>query len=232
MNKGLFITGTDTGVGKTVITGLLGKYLLVKGYNVITQKWIQTGCRDSLASDIKLHLKVMRRGKNYLDGYFGLISPYIFKAPCSPHLASKIENKIIYPDKIIKSFKLLSRRFDFIIVEGTGGALVPFNKKSLVIDLASQLDLAVLVVAQNKLGAINHTLLTIEALEKRKLKILGIVFNNLQKEDEIIVRDNPLIIKALTHQKVFGILPWIESYDKLYKKFIPIGKKIYKALDI
>ncbi|MDP3732193.1 MAG: AAA family ATPase, partial [Candidatus Omnitrophota bacterium] len=108
-------------------------------------------------------------------------------------------------------------------------ALVPFNKKSLVIDLASQLDIAVLVVAQNKLGAINHTLITIEALEKTKLKILGIVFNNLKKENKRVTEDNPIIIKTLTHQKVFGILPWIESYDKLYKRFIPIGKKIYKS---
>lgn len=230
--KGIFVTGTDTGVGKTIITGLLGKYLLEKEYNVITQKWIQTGCRDSLASDIKLHLKIMHRDKNSLGGYSGLISPYVFKVPSSPHLASQIENKIINPDKIKKSFKLLSRQFDFIIAEGIGGALVPFNKKCLVIDIVKDLRLPVLVVAQNKLGAINHTLLTIEALQKRKIKILGIIFNNPKKEDKRIIKDNPLIIKALTNQTVFGILPWIERHEELYKRFIPIGEKIYKRLQI
>ncbi len=230
--KGIFVTGTDTGVGKTIITGLLGKYLLEKEYNVITQKWIQTGCRDNLALDIKLHLKIMHRDKNSLGGYSGLISPYVFKVPSSPHLASQIENKIINPDKIKKSFKLLSRQFDFIIAEGIGGLLVPFNKKHLVIDIVGELDLAVLVVAQNKLGAINHTLLTIEALKKRKIKILGIIFNNPKKEDKRIIKDNPLIIKALTNQTVFGILPWIERHEELYKRFIPIGKKIYKRLQI
>jgi len=230
--KGIFVTGTDTGVGKTIITGLLGRYLLDKGYNVITQKWIQTGCRDSLSADIKLHLKIMHRDKNDLDGYFGLISPYVFKMPSSPHLASQIENRIINPDKIKESFRLLSRHFDFTIAEGIGGVLVPFNKKRLVIDIVKELDLAALVVAQNKLGAINHTLLTIEALEKRKIKILGIIFNNPKKEDKRIVKNNPLIIKALANQKVFGVLPWIERYEKLYERFIPIGNKIYEALHI
>ncbi|PIP21277.1 MAG: dethiobiotin synthase [Candidatus Omnitrophica bacterium CG23_combo_of_CG06-09_8_20_14_all_40_11] len=228
--KGIFVTGTDTGVGKTIITGLLGRYLSDKGYNVITQKWIQTGCRDSLASDIKLHLKIMGRDKNDLKDYAGSVSPYTFRVPSSPHLASLIENKIINPNKIIKSFKLLSRRFDFIIAEGVGGVLVPFNKKRLVIDIVRDLDLAVLVVAQNKLGAINHTLLTIEALEKRKIKILGIIFNNLKKENSRIIEDNPLIIKALTNQRIFGVLPWIETHVKLYKSFIPIGEQITKEL--
>ncbi|MDD4894852.1 MAG: dethiobiotin synthase, partial [Candidatus Omnitrophica bacterium] len=106
--KGIFVTGTDTGVGKTIISGLLGRYLLGEGYNVVTQKWIQTGCRDTLASDVKLHLKIMRRREIGLSDYFRFISPYIFKMPSSPHLASLAENKVIDPGKIKKSFKLLS----------------------------------------------------------------------------------------------------------------------------
>lgn len=230
--KGIFVTGTDTGVGKTIVSGLLARYLLEKGCNAITQKWIQTGCRDNLASDVKLHLKIMHRSENGLVDYFRLISPYTFKVPSSPHLASRIENKIINSGKIIKSFKSLLRCFDFVIVEGVGGALVPFNKKSFVIDIAKQLGLPVLVVAQNKLGAINHTLLTVEALEKRKIKILGIIFNNLKKDNKRVIEDNPRIIKALAKQRIFGVLPYIEGYDKLYKRFVPVGNKIYKTLQI
>ncbi len=230
--KGIFVCGTDTGVGKTIITGLLGRYLLDKGHNVITQKWIETGCPGTLALDIKLHLKIMHRKGNDLKEYLRLISPYTFKVASSPHLASKIEHKIINTNKIIKSFRLLSHHFDFVIAEGIGGALVPFDKKHLVIDTAKDLDLPVLVVARNKLGAINHTLLTIESLKKRKMKILGIIFSNLKKEDKRIIEDNPLIIKALTKQKVFGVLPWIERYDELYARFIPIGNRIYKTLHI
>ena len=230
--KGIFVTGTDTGAGKTIITGLLGRYLLDKGHKVITQKWIQTGCRDGLSGDIKLHLKIMGRKRNYLKGYTGFCSPYTFKVPSSPHLASQLENRRINAEKIIKTFKFLSDRFDFIIVEGIGGALVPFNKKRLVIDIVRDLKLPVLVVAQNKLGAINHTLLTIEALKSRKIEVVGVIFNNIKNENGRIIRDNPVIIKALANQKAFGILPWIEDYEKLYRRFIPIGKKIYKALHI
>lgn len=230
--KGIFITGTDTGVGKTIATGLLARYLLDKGYSVITQKWIQTGCGRSVSTDIRVHFEIMGRDTGDLKGYEPFVSPYKFKIASSPHLASEIENKRINPGRIIKAFKFLSDKFDFIIVEGIGGALVPFNKKSFVIDIAKELDLPVLVVALNKLGAINHTLLTIEALEKRKLKILGVMFNNLKKEDKKITYNNPIIIKTFSNERVFGTLPWIENYNALYREFIPIGNKIYKVLCI
>lgn len=230
--NGIFVTGTDTGVGKSIASGLLARYLLDKGYNVITQKWIQTGCRANVATDIKVHFEIMGRDISDFKDYEPFISPYKFKIASSPHLASEIENKKINPGKIIKTFKFLSDKFDFIIVEGIGGALVPLSKRAFVIDITKELELPVLVVAQNKLGAINHTLLTIEALEKRKLKVLGIMFNNLKKEDKKITYNNPVIIKALSNQKIFGILPWIENSNALYRQFIPIGNKIYHALNI
>lgn len=229
--KAIFVTGTDTGVGKTIVTGCLARFLKVRGYKVITQKWIQTGCRG-FPLDINLHLKIMGKDKDYIKDYLALVCPYKFSIASSPDLASKIENKRISHQKIIKSFKLLSSCFDFVIVEGIGGVLVPFNKKHLVIDIVKELDLPVLVITQNKLGAINHTLLTIGALRARKIKLLGIVFNNPKREDRRILKDNPRIIRALTGLKIFGILPWRENYEKLYKKFIPIGNRICKTLPL
>lgn len=228
--KALFVSGTDTAVGKTVITGCLAKYLSLKGHNVITQKWIQTGCNSNFPSDIKSHLKIMERDINNMKERLSYIAPYVFNTACSPHLASKIENKRIDRNKIIKALKILSQRFDFVIVEGTGGALVPFNKKRLVIDIVKDLDLPVLVVAGNKLGAINHTLLTIEALALRKIKIFGLVFNELKKENKLILKDNPRIIRALTKQRIFGSLSREATYQKVYEKFIPIGERIFKLL--
>lgn len=227
--KAIFVTGTDTGVGKTLICGYLARFLQEKGYKVITQKWIQTGAMTNFSSDINLHLKIMGKHKNHIKDYLDLVCPYKFRLAGSPHLASKIENKRINPRKIIQSFRLLSEWFDFVIVEGIGGLLVPFNKKHLVIDMIKDLKLPILIVAQNKLGAINHTLLTIEALKKRKLNILGIVFNNPKKENKIILRDNPQIVKAISKEKIFGVLPWRENYEKLYAKFIPIGNRICKT---
>ena len=227
--RGIFVTGTDTGVGKTIVTGLLARYLWENGSNVVTQKWVQTGCSDFTSTDAGGHLKIMGRGKKDIKDYLNHVLPYMFKTTGSPHLACSIENKRIDAGKIIKSYRILSREFDFVITEGTGGVLVPLNKEKLLIDIVKKLDLAVLIVAQNKLGAINHTLLTIEALRRRRIKILGIVFNNPKSGNKIVLRDNPLIIKALSHEKVFGVLSRNSRIDNLYQEFIPIGKRICKA---
>jgi len=210
--NGIFVTGTDTSVGKTVISDLLKRYLKDEGYRVVKQKWIETG-RDS----------VLR----HMDFY--LTNPYIFKFPSSPHLAARLEAKAISADKIKKSFRILSARFDFVIVEGIGGALVPISKKKLVIDIAKELNLPVLIVVGNKLGAINHTLLTVEAVRKRNMKIRGLIFNNRFKGgNKLILKDNVKIIEKLTKQKALGVLPCARNKKQLYKAFIPMGKRIIK----
>ena len=228
--KGIFICGTDTGVGKTMITGCLARYLRERGYGVITQKWLQTGYNSKFPSDLELHLRIMGKNVSQIKKYLPYAAPYVFKGAFSPHLASRIENKSINAGKIIKSFKLLSREFDVVIVEGIGGALVPFSKKQLVVDIVKRLGLPVLVVAGNRLGAINHTLMTVEVLRKRNIEIAGIIFNNFKKENIRVLEDNPSIVASLTKEKVFGCLPWVESGHKLYQKFVPIGKEILKEL--
>lgn len=222
--KGIFVTGTDTGVGKSIITGFLAKYLREKGYKVVTQKWVQTGSRFS--ADINLHLKIMGISKGAIKDDLDCVCPYVFKLPASPHLAAKVENKKIKIAKIKKSFKLLSSKFDFVIVEGVGGALVPIGGKHLLIDIVKELSLPVLVVAQNKLGAINHILMTIEALKYRKIKILGIFFNNCKGQNRLVLKDNPDIIRKMTKQNILGVLPWNKRLDLLYKKFLPIAKRL------
>lgn len=228
--KAIFVTGTDTAIGKTLITGLLARFIASQGKKVITQKWIQTGDK-SFSADILLHLKLMDKTKEDIDRYLNYVSPYIFKFPASAHLASSLEKRVIKPAKIKKSFKILAKDFDFIIIEGIGGALVPFNHRRLVIDIVKELDLTVLIVAGNKLGTINHTLLTIEALRKRGLKILGIIFNNfLPKTDKLILKDNLKIVKEFSGEEVFGSLPFSRNRSFLYRKFIPIGKKILSLM--
>lgn len=224
--KGIFVTGTDTGVGKTVVAGLLARFLEEKGYRVITQKWIQTG-NQGFSSDIATHLKLMKKSKKDVKQYFSLMAPYIFNLAASPHLAAAKQRKTVRVEKIKSSFKQLASNFDFVIVEGVGGALVPLNKKRLVIDIAGELGLKALVVVANKLGAINHSLLTIEAIRKRKMKMAGLIFNNIDsKVDKKIIKDNPIVIKALGQEKILGSLPYLKEKEALYKKFAPIAKGI------
>ena len=202
----IFVTSTDTGAGKTLITGLLARFLLSKGHSAVTQKWIQTG----RVRDYPPHMAC-----------------YNFKFASSPHLAAKLENRTISIDKITKSFKALTDRFDFVIVEGTGGVLVPFNDKRLIIDIVKKLSLPVIVVIGNKLGAINHALLTIEALRRRKIEIIGLIFNNRFKNvNSLILKDNVDIVKKLTGENVLGVLPYSKDRAKLYRAFLPIGRGV------
>jgi len=215
--RAIFVTGTDTGVGKTYVCGLLLKYLKNKGIKAVTQKWIQTGCKSVNESDL---------GKCDFDSNLRL--PYIFKMPASPHLAANLEKRRISKKIIINSFKALQKKYDFVIVEGAGGALVPVNGKECIIDITAQLNLPVLLVAQNKLGAINHTLLTIEALRKRKIKILGVVFNNARDQDKKILADNPKIVAKLGKVKILAILPRGGSLAKHRTSFMGILLRLVK----
>lgn len=224
--KGIFVTGTDTGVGKTTVCGMLGRFFSDKGYKVITQKWMQTGS-GGFPRDIDLHLEWMKRRRRDIKDYLPYISPYVFKFPASPHLSARLEKRAVNVVRMEKSFKFLSKRFDFVIVEGIGGALVPFSQKRLVIDIAKKLNLPVLIVAANKLGAINHTLLTVEAIKRRNMRIIGIIFNNLTRGvNKVILKDNPQIIERISKEKILGVLPHSKERERLYKSFIPLGNRI------
>jgi dethiobiotin synthetase len=229
--KGIFITGTDTGVGKTVVCGLLGLYFANAGYRVITQKWVQTG-KQSFSSDVSLHLKLMHRQKKEVKEYWPYLSVYNLRFASSPHLAASLEKIEISPEKIKNTFRYLTQHFDFVIIEGTGGALVPLDRKRLLIDIVRELNLPLLIVAANKLGAINHSLLTIEVIKKRNLKILGVIFNNrIKKLNRIIAHDNVQIVKELSKVMILGSLPWEKDKNRLYQAFIPIGKRILTYLE-
>jgi dethiobiotin synthetase len=227
--KGIFVTGTDTGVGKTIVTGLLARFLADEGYRVITQKWVETGS-CGFSRDVNFHLKLMGKTKRDIVRYLPDAAPFVFKFPASPHLAAFREGKKINPARIKNSYKSLNKDFDLVVVEGTGGVMVPLNRNKLVVDIAEELHLSALVVAGNKLGAINHTLLTIEALRARKMKIIGIIFNNQKSRvSNFILEDNPEIIKNLAQETVLGNLPRFADKKLLHKYFRGIGRKILSA---
>jgi len=217
--RAIFVTGTDTGVGKTFITGLLADYFIGKGRSAVTQKWIVTGSTD----DIRVHSKIMGLASTENRN---LIVPYSFKFAASPHLAANLERKPINEEKIKKAFLELSRRYDFVIVEGTGGILVPISRKSLLIDIVEALRLPVILVVHNRLGAINHTLLSIEALKKRGIPIIGMVFNNLPKTKKVILDDNQRIIGEISGVTELGELPRSHNIRMLKDRFKAIGDKI------
>jgi dethiobiotin synthetase len=226
MGRSIFITGTDTGVGKTLITGLLGRFMLEKGMNAVTQKWVQTGSMG-FSEDIALHMKLMRKTKEDFGGYFSEIAPYVLKFPSSPHLAARLENTKINVRRIENSFLKLRDNFDIVLVEGSGGLMVPLSDKLMIVDLVGKLKLSTLIVAENRLGAINQTVLAVEALRKRGIDILGIIFNQRsENEDGIILKDNPDIIQKFTGVEVLGQLPHSGNKEDLYEAFRPAAERL------
>ena len=224
--KAIFITGTDTGVGKTLVTGLLARYLSVKGINVITQKWVQTGCLD-MSEDVFDHLKIMAKDPNEFKDKMQDMAPQIFKHPASPHLAANMEGLKVDEALIKSSFGRLKYAFDAVIVEGSGGIMVPLSNDRLILDLVQELSLQVLIVAENRLGAINQTLLTVEALKTRGLDIAGIIFNRLSANgDETVLEDNKRIVSKFSGIEVLGELPYSKDIEDLYKNFQAIGEQI------
>lgn len=224
----IFVAGTDTGVGKTVVTGLLARHLSMRGYRVVTQKWVQTG----RASDLDAHLRWMGRRRAEFRRFLRAMVPVALAAPVSPHLAAEFCGARISASRIRRDFARLSQHFDFVIVEGTGGLLVPFSRKRLLMDLAQELDLPVLLVAGNRLGAINHTLLSLEALKARKMKLLGVIFNNLPgARNATVLRDNPKVIESLSGQRALGVLPRTRRPGALMKRFAPIAEKVLAAYE-
>lgn len=227
-NKSLFITGTNTGIGKTVICGCLARYLSRKGINVGIQKWVSTGNRNT-SDDIDYCLSMLGREKEEVDNPL-LLHPYTFDFPASPHLAAELEGQEIDIDKIVESYHTLMRRHDLLIVEGVGGVLVPLTRDRFLIDLVADLAIPVLIVTDSGLGTINHTLLTIEALTKRNIPILGMVFNFAGKEDQIIEADNIKFISRIEKRPSFGSLSKVDSMEALIAEFEPIGERILRAI--
>lgn len=224
--KAIFIAGTDTSVGKSVVTGLLARHLSDSGYSVVTQKWVETG-RKGLRGDVNTHLSFLGKYPAGLKSYMTSILPYSFSLAASPHIAARIDNKRISPARIKKEMSRLLKKFDFVIVEGTGGLLVPMNRAVLQIDIIKKFKLPLILVSANKLGAINHTLLALEALAGRKIKVLGIILNNVSKgQDPVVLEDNPDIIRRFTKIQFLGVLPNTKDKENLRRTFKPIGEKI------
>lgn len=223
----VFITGTDTGVGKTMVSGCLAKHLSLQGIDVGIQKWASTG--NGLRSDDVDFCMEMIGKQTETAQHTSLIAPYCFKLPASPHLAAEVEGCEVDTDRIVKAFHKLSSKHDILLVEGVGGVMVPLNRRHLLIDLVAELCIPTLIVARTSIGTINHTLLTIEALRIRKIEILAVILNSLCSEEEIIANDNVRVIGSLGQVDVIGMLPYGDLND-VFRAFGPIGERILYKL--
>lgn len=208
-SKGIFITGTDTDVGKTYISAMIMKSLVKSNINATYFKAALSGADEIdnklIPGDAKYVCDISGIDPNYDE----MVS-YTFKTAVSPHLASVIEDKEIKLEKIKYDFENLSNKYEFILAEGSGGIVCPIkiddNECILLEDIIKLLGFEVLVVARSSVGTINHTVLTVKYLEEKNIKIRGIILNEYDKNN-IVHADNAKFIEKLTNINIVAFIP-------------------------
>ncbi len=213
MNKGFFVTGTDTGVGKTVIAAAIIKVIRALGMSVCGMKPVETGCTrigNTLYPSDGMFLKKAAAMEETINH----ITPYCFETPVAPSLASEIEGNPVNVDSIVEEFQSLQERHDVVVVEGVGGILVPIKRDYFVLDLIRDLKLPLIIVSRPFLGTLNHTLLTVNYALKEGIKVSGIVINFTRPPDVTVAENtNPMMLQQLSQVPVMGTFPHLENLE-------------------
>jgi len=203
-----FITGTDTGVGKTLISCALLHGFAAQGKRVVGMKPVAAGCADGGQHE---DVRQLRAASNVLASG-GQVNPYCFMQPVAPLLAAKFTGISINLARIAESFSELNAQAEVVIVEGVGGFRVPLNEEQDSADLAGQLGLPVILVVGMRLGCLNHALLTAEAIAARGLMLAGWVANVLDA-DMAMLSESIAALRQRIGAPLLGIVPHLEQPD-------------------
>lgn len=193
MKQVIFVSGIDTDAGKTYATAHLANLLSAEGHKVITQKFIQTGCTDS-SEDIIEHRRLMNTPLADCDIDL-TTAPLIFRYPCSAQLAARLENRTIDLSIIENATNRLLKHYDTVLIEGAGGLMVPITDTYFTIDYAVDHQLPIALVTNARLGSINHTVLSLEAIKSRGLRLHSILYNQHFDTDKTIAADTRQFIQ-------------------------------------
>ncbi|MCX8042693.1 MAG: dethiobiotin synthase [Desulfobacterota bacterium] len=210
MARGYFVTGTDTGVGKTLITAAIAAACVRRGKRVGVMKPCETGCQEKNGSLIPADALILQQMAQSRDS-LATICPYRFRQPLAPLVAATYDNETVDPDRIRNIYESMRIRSDIILIEGAGGLLVPVTDTLMNLDLALMLSLPLLIVARLSLGTINHTLLTEQVACARGAHVSAIVLNQTTPEYGIAEETNPGIIKKFACNRVLGPVPYLSN---------------------
>jgi dethiobiotin synthetase len=209
--RGLFITGTDTGVGKTLIAGVIARLLGLQGLRVGVFKPVATGCRherEGLISEDAEFLAFAADSSISLH----VISPICYVTPAAPVVCIEHEHRPMDWEAIAAAYTWLAQNFDVVIVEGIGGAMVPLTQTETVLDLAVEFDLPTVIVARPNLGTINHTLLTVEAVRAAGLPLAGVVISGYDALIADLAEETaPDVIARFADTNVLAVVPRDEA---------------------
>ncbi len=211
MIRGIMITATDTGVGKTQVSAGLAMAIKLKAaaessnaYRVALWKPVQTGVAigDKDADSYRL-AGIGGTGQSEQE-----IVSYTFSKPLAPWIAARYQGAIIEYDKLLEEGKQRLNDSSLVLVEGAGGLAIPLTKERLICDLARDLRLPVVIIARPGLGTVNHTVLTAAYAREAGLKVLGIILNGYHPDEWDHVQENVEMIEAFSEARVLGVLPW------------------------
>ncbi len=202
--RGLFVTATDTGVGKTEVACAILRDARRRGLDLAPMKPAQSGVVAGEPTDAER----LREASERVEP-LAVVCPYSFAAPLAPAVAARVEGREIAFDRIVETARALAARHAALLVEGAGGLLVPLTERETYADLAVALALPVLVVARAGLGTVNHTALTVEALRRRGLDVAAIVLNRATPGEDPSVPHNAREIARLTGLEPLALLPYV-----------------------
>jgi dethiobiotin synthetase len=217
MHRGVFITGTDTGVGKTVVAAGVLLALRRAGVDAVPMKPVQTGCRRRAGAwappDLEFALRMA--GLQPTRAELRRMSPYCFRPACSPHRAARLAGRRISLVRITAAWRALAARHAAVVVEGAGGVLAPVAGPRTMLDVMRALKLPAILVARPGLGTINHTLLSLRELRRGGIRVLGVVLVATRPgRSEAIEKDNRATIAALGRTRVWGRVPYLPGVER------------------
>ena len=206
MKQGFFVTGTDTGVGKTLISAALIHSLRNVNVRVSGMKPIASGCIETGHGLKNEDADLLLQASN-VDADYDLICPYRFLPPIAPHIAAQAQGTVILIEHIIECYHRLQSSSDKIVVEGVGGWQVPLDEHKSMSDLAIELDLPVIIVVGGRLGCINHALLTADSVLASGLSLAGWVFNQIDPDMQKIAAVKQTLQRRMPGRLIADI-PW------------------------
>jgi dethiobiotin synthetase len=209
--KGIFLTGTDTDIGKTTIATSMASLLRKKGVDVGVMKPFATGDRVYSSKYKSKDSALLARAAQVKDPDEE-INPFFYSIPTAPFTAAKMQSeKEPIVEDAVRIYRQLAAKHDFMIVEGIGGIMVPLTKKQYVAHFAKLLDLPIMIVAGCKLGTINHTLLTVKVCDDFGLNVLGIIINGLPVKASLLKRQTIETISELSKLKILSVVPFAKK---------------------
>lgn len=224
---GIFITGTNTGVGKTAIAAGLAWALRKRKIDVGVMKPFATANRVFSKKYRSQDTAILAKASGVNDPDSNL-NPFFYSIAASPLVASDLKHgSPVNIKRAVQELKKLERNHDFLIAEGIGGIMVPLTENECVADFVKHVDLPVVIVSTGKLGTLNHTLLTVMACKKFGLKITGIILNKTSKKPNIVEQKTAEVIERLTRSKVLAVIPSTQGVN-----YVAIGKALEYDLDL